>query len=133
MLMGGGYSSREGSRGNALGAMFMMILAPIAAAIIQAAISRSREFVADEAGARMMGNPLPLASALQNLESANQQMMMTRGGVPPVNPATAHIFIINPLQSNAAGGLSGLGSLFSTHPPTSERVARLQALAREMQ
>lgn len=131
MLLGGGYSSREGNRGNALGALIMMILAPIAAAIIQAAISRSREFVADESGARILGNPLPLASALQSLENANQQVMV-RGGEPPVNPAAAHMYIINPLQSNAVGGLSGLGSLFSTHPPTSERVARLQALARQM-
>ncbi|MCC7208093.1 MAG: zinc metalloprotease HtpX [Anaerolineae bacterium] len=136
MLMGGGYGygSRDRNGGSALGAfgaLFMMILAPIAAAIIQAAISRSREFVADEAGARIMGNPLPLASALQTLESANQQMMV-RGGVPPVNPATAHMYIVNPLQSNASAGLGGLAGLFSTHPPTRERVARLQALAREI-
>jgi heat shock protein HtpX len=84
------------------------------------ATSRSREFAADEHGAHLSGNPLALASALQKIEAWSQRIPMTAG-----SPATAHLFIINPFS----GG--GLVRLFSTHPSTEERIARLQALARK--
>jgi heat shock protein HtpX len=93
-------------------------MAPIAATLIQMAISRSREFIADATGARISGNPLALASALGKIEAWSQQVPMAAG-----SPATAHMFIINPFS----GG--GLVRLFSTHPSTEERIARLKALA----
>ncbi|MCS6860992.1 MAG: zinc metalloprotease HtpX, partial [Abditibacteriales bacterium] len=97
--------------------LFWAIVAPIAAVIIQLAISRAREYAADEGGARICGNPLWLASALRRLEQAAH--------VVPTHtqPATAHLFIVNPLR----GG--GIFSLFSTHPPVAERIARLEAMA----
>jgi heat shock protein HtpX len=117
---GGGDSRRRDGQGqNPLVALAMLIVAPIAALIIQMAISRSREYAADEAGARLSGKPLNLAHALLKLERRNEQMPAD------VNPATAHMYIVNPLHG-------GIGSLFSTHPPIEERVARLEALAQEM-
>ena len=101
----------------ALGGLLMMILAPIAAAMIQMAVSRSREFEADRGGAAICGNPMALANALLKLERGAQVMPMN------VNPATAHMYIVNPLR----GG--GMASLFSTHPATADRVARLQEMA----
>jgi heat shock protein HtpX len=95
----------------------MLIVAPIAALLIQMAISRSREFLADEGGAQMSGNPRSLANALRRLHSAAAEIPMQ------ASPATAHMFIVNPLT----GG--GLANLFSTHPPMEERVARLEAMA----
>lgn len=120
MIFGGGRSSEDGEEGAhpAVG-LLGVILAPIAAMLIQMAISRSREFVADEAGARVSGNPLALANALLKIEAWSRQVPMTAG-----TPATAHLFIINPLT----GG--GLLRLFSTHPSTEQRVERLQAMAR---
>jgi heat shock protein HtpX len=96
----------------------MIVLAPLAATLIQLAVSRSREFQADATGAQMAGQPWGLAKALEKLEVASK--------VAPMNatPATAHLFIVNPLT----GG--GWTTLFSTHPPIAERVARLRALAR---
>ena len=114
----GGDDDEEG--GNPLGGILGMILAPIAATLIQMAISRSREFLADEAGARLCGNPLALANALRKIERWSQQVPMQAG-----TPATAHLFIINPF----AGG--GVAKLFSTHPSTEARVERLQQLARQ--
>jgi len=110
---------RDGEGMNPLAGLIMLIVAPIAALIIQMAISRSREYAADEGGARLSGRPLSLANALQKLERGNEMMPSD------VNPATAHMYIVNPLRG-------GLASLFSTHPPTGERVARLQALAGEL-
>jgi heat shock protein HtpX len=101
---------------NPLALVLFTILGPFAAMLIQMAISRSREFLADEGGARLCHDPEPLARALEKLEVANQQMPML------VNPATENMFIVNPLT----GG--GLMSLFSTHPPIEERVARLRAM-----
>jgi len=95
-----------------------MILAPIAAMLVQMAISRSREYLADEGGAKLSGNPLYLANALRKLEMANRAAPM-----PQVNEATAHMFIVNPLRGD------GLRSLFSTHPPVEERVRRLEEMA----
>jgi len=115
-MFGGRSDDDEG--GGIFGTILMAILAPIAAMLVQMAISRSREFGADAGGASISGNPLSLANALQKLEMGNQQIPMH------ANAATAHMFIVNPLT----GG--GLMSLFSTHPPMAERVARLQEMSR---
>ncbi|WP_020674635.1 zinc metalloprotease HtpX [Geopsychrobacter electrodiphilus] len=115
MLFGGG---RDNEDSNPLGMILLMILGPIAAMLVQMAISRSREFGADAGGARYCGNPRFLASALSKLETANQQRPM-----PKVNEATAHMFIVSPLS----GG--GLASLFSTHPPMAERIRRLEGMS----
>jgi heat shock protein HtpX len=116
-IFGGGRRDDD-EGGGIFGMLFMAILAPIAAMLVQMAISRSREFGADAGGASISGNPLSLANALQKLEMANQRIPME------TNTATAHMFIVNPLT----GG--GLMTLFSTHPPISERVARLQDMSR---
>jgi heat shock protein HtpX len=108
----GGSDDEEGGGGSS---WLMLILEPIAALIIQMAISRSREFVADAEGARILGDPAPLANALRKL-----QMSVTRQPMA-VAPATAHLYIVNPIF----GGLAGL---FSTHPSTEKRIARLQEL-----
>ncbi|MBI5755732.1 MAG: zinc metalloprotease HtpX [Nitrospirae bacterium] len=118
LMFGGGRRDEEGR--NPLGSaitIFVMILAPIAAMLVQMAISRSREYKADESGASICGNPLSLASALKKLHAGVRRIPMN------ANPATAHMFIVSPL----AGG--GVLSLFSTHPPIEERVARLEAMA----
>ncbi len=116
MIFGGGRrDDREGS-GGAIAGIAMIILAPIAAMLIQMAISRSREYEADATGARICGNPLALASALKKLHTGSQRIPMD------ANPATAHMFIVNPLR----GG--GLMKLFSTHPPMEERIARLESM-----
>ena len=119
-MLGGGSSRDEEGSSNPLAGLLGIILAPLAATLIQMAISRSREFAADEHGARLSGDPLALASALRKIEAWSQRIPMTAG-----SPATAHLFIINPFS----GG--GLVRLFSTHPSTEERVARLQAMARQ--
>jgi heat shock protein HtpX len=114
----GGFGRRDDDEGHGsmVGGILMLILAPIAAALIQMAISRSREYQADATGARMCGNPLWLANALRKLHAGSQRIPMD------ANPATAHMFIVNPLR----GG--GLVNLFSTHPPMEERVARLESM-----
>jgi heat shock protein HtpX len=111
----GGSSDDEDNGGSAFGSLIMIILAPIAALLIQLAISRSREYAADAGGAQILGDPLPLANALEKLEITSRRVPLE------VNPATSHLYIVNPLH----GGLAGL---FSTHPATPERVARLRAL-----
>ena len=106
-----------------VGAILVMIMAPLAAALVQMAISRTREYAADRAGAEICGQPLWLASALEKIERAARGIdNRTAEG----NPATAHMFIINPLHSHRAD------SLFTTHPTTANRVARLRQLAAEM-
>jgi heat shock protein HtpX len=117
-ILGGGRSDREGGPG-ALELLAWAIVAPLVALVIQLAISRSREFGADASGAALVGDPEPLASALLALEQGNEATPMAQAG-----PATAHLFIVNPLR----GGLGKMLSLFSTHPPVEERVARLRAL-----
>lgn len=112
---GGRHDDDEG--GGGFGMILMAILAPIAAMVIQMAISRSREYGADKGGAEISGNPLHLAGALRKLEMANRQVPMD------ANPATAHMFIVNPLSG------SGMMSLFSTHPPLEERIRRLEELS----
>jgi heat shock protein HtpX len=116
MIFGGGRSSDDREGGNPIAGLVMMIVAPIAAMMIQMAISRSREFAADEGGAQISGNPLSLANALRKLELKTEQIPMD------ANPATAHMFIVSPLH----GG--GITRLFSTHPPLEERIARLEAM-----
>lgn len=114
----GGRSDDRERNGNALALLIAMIIAPIAALLIQMAISRSREFGADEGGARISGKPLALARALAKLHNAAQAIPMD-----DANPATAHMFIVNPFSAR------GLINLFSTHPPVEERIARLQSMA----
>lgn len=121
--MFGGYGGRDNRDrgGGALGALFMLILAPIAATLIQLAVSRSREYAADETGAHITGNPYALASALQKLDAYSKRVPMA------ATPSTAHLFIIPP-----ALGMS-LANLFSTHPPTAKRIERLTGRAAEFQ
>jgi len=102
-----------------VGMLLVMLLAPIAAVLVQMAVSRSREFEADKAGAEISGRPLWLASALEHIDSAARRIDNVEA---EQNPATAHMFIVNPLH----GGLSGL---FASHPSTEERIARLRELA----
>jgi heat shock protein HtpX len=116
-IFGGRRDSDEEGHGGGFGAIFLAILAPIAAMLVQLAISRSREFHADATGAQIAGRPWGLASALEKLDQASKIVPMQ------ATPATAHLFIVNPLS---AGMLRGL---FSTHPSTEERVARLRAMA----
>lgn len=117
MLFGGRGSDDEDS-GNPLAALLMMIVGPIAALLIQMAISRSREYSADEGGARISGSPYFLANALKKLHIASQRIPLE------ANPATAHMFIISPLTGR------GLLTLFSTHPPIEERITRLETMVR---
>ena len=104
-------------RGGGLELIVMMLVAPLAAALIQAAISRSREYDADAGGAAIAGSPMGLVSALRKLETYGKRVPLD------ASPATAHMFIIKPFS------ISGLFSLFSTHPPTEERIRRLRSLA----
>lgn len=115
----GGLGGRngDGQGTNPLAALATIILAPIAAMLIQMAISRSREYAADDTGAQIVGDPLALASALEKLEMGSRQIPMN------VNPAASHLFIVNPLNGRALAGL------FSTHPPLAERVKRLRQMA----
>lgn len=115
---GRGEDEDGGGIGGMVGSLAMAIIAPIAAMLIQMAVSRSREYMADASGAEICGRPLALAGALGKLHNASQAIPMLAA-----RPATAHMFIVNPLT----GG--GLASLFSTHPPMEERIARLEALA----
>jgi heat shock protein HtpX len=114
MIFGGGNDEEDS---NPIALIALMILGPIAAMLVQMAISRSREYVADRGGALMCGNPHNLADALRKLEMANSRMPMQK-----VNEATAHMFIVSPLRG------SGIKSLFSTHPPVEERIRRLETM-----
>ena len=120
LIFGGfGRSNDNEGHGNLVGSLAMIILAPIIALVIQLAISRAREYKADETGARLTRRPLDLASALKKISYGAEKIPLN------ANPGTAHMFIMNPLR----GGLAGL---FSTHPPVEERVARLEKLSREI-
>ncbi len=121
MMTGGSRSADERGRSNPLLSLIAVLLAPLAAALIQMAISRSREFLADDAGAELTNNPLALADALRKISRGSQQIPMRFA-----SPATAHLFILNPFS----GG--GLTTLFSTHPPIGQRIARLEAMARKV-
>ena len=115
MIFGGGRRD-DGRDGSPIAALVMMIVGPIAAMLIQMAISRSREYSADSGGARIAGNPRHLASALKKLHNASQRIPLN------AQPATAHMFIVNPLSGR------GFAKLFSTHPPMEERIARLESM-----
>ena len=107
-----------------VGTLATIILAPMAALIIQMSVSRQREYVADATGAELIGDPNPLADALESLQRTSEAIPMR------VNPSAAPLFIVNPLAAQARGGRgAGLGKLFSTHPPMEERVARLRRMA----
>ena len=114
----GGNRGDDDEGGSPVAAIVMMIVGPIAAMIVQMAISRSREYVADEGGASISGNPRYLSGALRKLDSASKKIPMN------ANPATSHMFIVSPLS----GG--GILKLFSTHPPIEERIARLESMGR---
>jgi heat shock protein HtpX len=115
-MFGGGSRDDEGRSANPIALLLTVILAPIAAMLIQMAVSRSREYQADASGAQLTRNPGGLASALGKLGQATQAIPMD------ANPATAHLFIVNPLSGRS------LANLFSTHPPLEDRIARLQAM-----
>ena len=114
MMFGGRRD--DGNGGSPIATIIMMIVAPLAASMIQMAISRSREYIADAAGAEISGHPKALASALEKLSNYNKQRPME------VNPASAQMYIVNPLSR------SSLAKLFSTHPPMEERIRRLMAM-----
>jgi heat shock protein HtpX len=118
--MFGGFGGRDDNNrgGSIIELLAMAILAPLAATMIQLAISRTREYQADASGAHLTHNPLLLANALRKLESANERMPMS-----DATPATAHMFIVNPLSAE------GMSRLFSTHPPIEERIRRLEQMA----
>jgi heat shock protein HtpX len=117
-IFGAGRGEDEEEGGGLLGGLAMAIIAPMAAMLIQMAISRSREYLADASGARICGKPLALANALRKLQQAATMMPMREA-----TPATSHLFIVNPLTG------ASLLKLFSTHPPMEERIARLEAMA----
>ncbi len=116
-IFGGFGRGSNDEGGNPFVALIMMIVAPIAAMIVQMAISRSREYAADAGGARITGNPRYLASALRKLDTASGKIPMK------ATPATSHLFIVNPLSGKK------VAKLFSTHPPVEERIARLEAMS----
>ena len=118
LLMGG--SRRDEGGGNLIGLILVAVLVPLAAMIIRLAISRGREYMADHGGATISGKPGALADALEKIEGYVRRRPVQGG-----NPATAHLFIVNPFRGDA------LASIFSTHPPTSERVKRLRRLEKE--
>ncbi|MBU2226654.1 MAG: zinc metalloprotease HtpX [Proteobacteria bacterium] len=115
-MFGGASRDDEEGGGGLIGLILMAVLAPLAAAIIQMSISRSREYLADAGGAKVSGNPYGLASALEKLSRASQAIAMK------ANPSTAHMFIVNPLTGRS------LMNLFSTHPPIEERISRLRSM-----
>lgn len=120
MMFGGGRRDDDRDGGGVLGLLVTMVVAPLAAMLIQMAISRSREFQADDTGARLVRDPEALASALRKIAGASEQIPLD------ASPQTAHMFIINPLRA------SSLRNLFSTHPPLEERLERLQRVATEL-
>jgi heat shock protein HtpX len=115
-FFGGGRQDDDERGGNPIALLLMAVLAPLAAMLVQFAVSRSREFHADATGARLAGRPWGLAKALEKLHMAQQVTPMD------ANPATAHLFIVNPLSGRT------MMTLFSTHPPLEERIARLRAM-----
>ena len=115
------FGSSDDEGGNPVAALAAWLLAPIAAVLIQMAVSRSREYQADESGAELSHDPLALARALRKLEETSKRVPVPA----TVSPAQAHLFIVNPFTGRGAQ----LASLFSTHPPTEQRVARLEAMA----
>ncbi len=119
----GGYERRQRGEGSAAGALVMMVVAPLAAMFIQLGIARTREYMADEGGALLSGKPLALASALRRIDYAVHRRPMTEAHA---NPALSSLYIVNPFRS------STLVELFSTHPPISKRVERLERMTERM-
>lgn len=119
MLFGGGSRDERGG-GNGIGALLMLVLGPIAAGVVQLAITRTREYDADEDGATLSGDPLALASALRKLDAGTRQLPLPR---EPQLQSTSHLMIANPF------GAQQVGQLFSTHPPMGKRIARLEGMA----
>jgi heat shock protein HtpX len=120
----GGHRDSNGSSGmGVIGTLLMIVLAPLAAMLVQMAISRTREYAADATGAQINGDPEALASALAKIDAAAHQIENVQA---EENPATAHLFIINPLSG------ARMDNLFSTHPATENRIAALQRLAVQM-
>lgn len=125
VFWGAGRNGEEGSLlGRAMEGLILIILTPLAATLLQLGVSRSREYLADESGATIAGNPLALARALEKLEYHAASKLM-----PEATPSTSHMFIVNPFSSGSRGLLS---NLFSTHPSTKDRIARLQELAKRI-
>ena len=122
MIFGGNRDRDDEGGGSIFGLIVMMIVAPLAAMLIQMAVSRSREYGADAGGAKITGDPLALASALKKLHIGSQQIPLQAS--PAAANATAHMFIVNPLTGRS------MAALFSTHPPMEERVRRLEEMAR---
>jgi len=122
MFFGGGHRDNNNGLG-IVGSLLMVILAPIAAMLVQMAISRTREYAADRGGAEISGHPDWLASALAKIECAAHAVP---NDTAELNPATAHLFIINPLSG------AGMDNLFATHPSTENRIAALMQLAQQM-
>jgi len=120
MFTGGGHRGRNSEGANPLVLLLMMILAPLAALVIQMAISRSREYSADEYGAKLCGKPRALAGALDKLQQVSRRVPM------PVSPAQSHLFIVHPLSAE------GASTLFMTHPPIQKRIERLMTMEREL-
>ena len=123
-IFGGGSRDREEGGSNIFGLLFMIIVAPLAAMLIQMAVSRSREYMADEGGAKVTGDPLALASALRKLHMGAQNIPLQVSDATA--NSTAHMFIVNPLTGK------GLAHLFSTHPAMEERIRRLEAMSTSM-
>lgn len=119
---GGGYSGRNRQQGNIIGLLLMMILAPLAAMLVQLAVSRTREYSADEGGAKVSGKPMALASALGKMDTWAKQRPVRSNA----NPALSSLYIINPFRGSL------LTQLFSTHPSTEKRIARLERIAESM-
>jgi heat shock protein HtpX len=122
------FGGDEEGGGSMVGLLLAWILAPIAAVLIQMAVTRSREFQADESGAYLSKDPDALASALLKLEQASKQVPP----LPTVSPAEAHMFIVNPMNALQARGAGGISNLFRTHPPTEARVERLRSIAADL-
>jgi len=119
---GGSGSGRSNQQGSILGLLFMLVLAPLAAMLVQLAVSRTREYAADEGGAKLSGKPLALASALEKID----YYAKSRNPLKNSNPALSSLYIINPFRG------SGFTQLFSTHPPTAKRIAHLHEIASSM-
>ena len=118
----GGSGGRSNQQGSILGLLFMLVLAPLAAMLVQLAVSRTREYAADDGGAKLSGKPLALASALEKID----YYAKNRGPPKKSNPALSPLYIVNPFRG------SGFAQLFSTHPPTPKRIARLHEIASSM-
>jgi len=119
---GGSGGGRNNQQGSILGLLFMLVLAPLAAMLVQLAVSRTREYAADEGGAKLSGKPLALASALEKIDYYAKSL----GPPKKSNPALSSLYIVNPFRG------SGFAQLFSTHPPTPKRIARLHEIASSM-